>query len=561
MVKRKIFPVSDISIPRVENLTNSEGNVVVLSSSYPPAVTQVVLRDLNRRIERRDFRQWYGLEIDELVYTCQMQIARFVARQDAEVSPATIRTYADKLGGFFDYAIMYASALARAVTLGDVNRQMIDGYLAFLADGRTTTSAQKSAYHAVKAVLKALCRRGLIREAVAGDERTFPVNPFSGVQRKTKAPQPLSTPERKEVVRALRAAIRPLFEEGVIITSELLSYALIFVALHTGRNTTPLLEMRTDALRPHPKENIMFLVLHKRRGHSTSKVALRSARDETLDIESLGAVRPTVIRVIRRVIELTANLRPLAHESIKEMVWIYPMRMPSRARGAIGEAAALTEDTLARGIAYLVKRHNLVDSDGKPLVLNISRLRKTFVNRIFEILDGDLVSTAAAAGNQPRVTDQSYLQSDQDARSRWRFMGDVLVDELRTGTLGSAERTPVGRCRDPEMGDYAPKQDNKPCMSFFNCLRCRNYVVTADDLHRLFSFYWRVLRERARMDSKRWKKHFSHIIRLIDRDVVGKGIEIGVFKKAVVDQERLRARIDPHPFWRADSIITDLASI
>lgn len=96
-------------------------------------------------------------------------------------------------------------------------------------------------------------------------------------------------------------------------------------------------------------------------------------------------------------------------------------------------------------------------------------------------------------------------------------------------------------------------------MSFINCLRCRNYVVTGDDLYRLFSFYWRVLKEQARMEPKRWRRQFAHIVRLIDRDVIDSGLTQGVFKQAMVNAERERARVDPHPFWRCDTILGDLA--
>ena len=96
-------------------------------------------------------------------------------------------------------------------------------------------------------------------------------------------------------------------------------------------------------------------------------------------------------------------------------------------------------------------------------------------------------------------------------------------------------------------------------MSFLNCIRCRNYVVTGEDLYRLFSFYWRILLERTRMPPKRWKREFAHIIRLIDQDVISAGLAKGIFKKALVESERERARRDPHPFWQSDTIMSDLA--
>ena len=98
-------------------------------------------------------------------------------------------------------------------------------------------------------------------------------------------------------------------------------------------------------------------------------------------------------------------------------------------------------------------------------------------------------------------------------------------------------------------------------MSFLNCVRCKNYVVTADDLYRLFSFYWRLLSERSRMDPRRWKQQLSHIVRLIDRDIVEKGVSRGILKREAVDRERERARTEPHPFWRSEFSVTDLLEI
>lgn len=95
-------------------------------------------------------------------------------------------------------------------------------------------------------------------------------------------------------------------------------------------------------------------------------------------------------------------------------------------------------------------------------------------------------------------------------------------------------------------------------MSFMNCLRCRSYVVTGDDLHKLFSFYWRILNERREMDHRIWKKRYSHIVRLIERDVIEEGVATGIFKREKVEEERQRAKIDPHKFWDSSSILIDL---
>ncbi|VWD51854.1 hypothetical protein BCO18430_07543 [Burkholderia contaminans] len=474
MSKRKIFPRSDLTTPVVEHVIATDGVVAISPDVIPPAITRVYFaKSTTQGARSYDFGKWYGVKIDEIVYACQRQIERFTDKQDAEVSPATVRTYADALNDFFKYTSMVAEARGGPLALRHIDRSLIDGFLGFLRDAGTATSSQRSCYHGVKAVLKALCRRQLIREELAGDERTFPANPFPGVYRTTKGEKPLSLREKREVARVLRTAIAPLFDEAAVPTSQLLAVAFLLVALHTGRNTTPLLEMTLSSLRPHPKDDTMFLVLYKRRGHSTSKVALRNDRTDTLDIESVGAVKATVTGIIRRVIHITSHTRSQASEELRQMVWIYPLTHAVFGFGSAGDVTALSPSTLFSAITDLVAANGLIDASGKPLRLNVSRLRKTFVNRMFELLDGDLAATAAAAGNSPSVVDRSYLEPSEAASKNWRFMGMTLVNELLTGTLGATERTPVARCSNISHGEYAQKQDQSVCMSFLNCLRCR----------------------------------------------------------------------------------------
>ncbi|MNP53680.1 hypothetical protein D3C76_1481720 [compost metagenome] len=78
--------------------------------------------------------------------------------------------------------------------------------------------------------------------------------------------------------------------------------------------------------------------------------------------------------------------------------------------------------------------------------------------------------------------------------------------------------------------------------------------MTADDLYKLFSFYFRVLAERSRMDKRRWVQEYAHIPRLIDNYIVAEGLRRGIFKSATVDANRERARSQPHPFWSVDLI-------
>lgn len=550
--KRKVHFRTDLTVPKVEHHRDAEGKGVVVEDAFPPAVTTVNLPYHSGSDRTIDFARYYGAGIDEITYACQRQIERFLAKQDAEVEASTVAGYAKRgLATLLPYLILRSAALRSPLTLADINRDVIDGYLLHLAESGVGRSSQNARYSFTKPVLQALGRRGLISVIHQGDERTFPKNPFPNIHRNIKGETPLSRKERQAFSAAVKTAVMPLFQDDVEVTSELLAYALLILSLHTGRNATPLLEMEPDCLREHPKENVHFLVLWKRRGHNTSKVALRADTSADRSIESMPGVKVPVVRLIRRSIELTETLRSEASTHLANRLWLYR----SKNRKSYGRILALSQNTISNAIRKLVSDAGLVDANGKPLRINISRLRKTFANRIFELLDGDIGSTAIALGNTPQVAGRNYLAPTEDSRRNWKFLGEVLTQELLTRTLGASERTPAGRCTDPKGGQYAPKKiDGTACISFLDCLRCRNYVVTGDDLYRLFSFYWRVLREHEHMDTRSWNKHYAHIPRLIERDVIEVGLQKLVFKLTDVEAARERARTEPHPFWRYDSL-------
>lgn len=556
MSKRKTFTKTDISIPRVEHDRDVHGIVSIPFDALPPSCTTVEFEPNFTKTRRFDFAPWYGGEIDPIVYACQRQIERFLDKQDADVEVVTIIRYCVALKTLFRYLITLRMAKGRPLDLADVNRAMIDGYLRYLRDQGNSADSQRVVFSYNKSVLRALGRRGIILLIDRGADATFPSNPFAGSTRAGKGEQPMSIGEKNAFTLAVRDAVRPLIESDMEPSSALVGYALLVVALHTGRNTNPLLEMSIDCLRTHPKEGYEFLVVHKRRGHTTSKVTLRADATTERIVETTPSLRAGVSHLVRRVIHLTNSLRLEAPSELNDRVWLY--RKTRDGNGGIG---ILSVGSLEAAVNKLVNDYGLRGDDGRPMRINISRLRKTFVNRVYEILDGDVAATATAAGNSLLTTMRAYLRPSEESSRNWRFMGMVLVDELLSNTLGSTERTPVGRCSDALQGEYAPKRDGDLCQSFLNCLRCRNYVVTGDDLWRLFSFYWRVLGEQPRVDKRRWSRQLSHIPRLIERDVIEVGIRKKLFKLSEVDAARNKARHTPHPFWATPLIISDLESL
>lgn len=222
---------------------------------------------------------------------------------------------------FLQYLSVRATARGREITLGDINRKLIDDFLGYLRDRGLSTQSQKNYYFKVKSVLHMLCRRGIIKEILGGDDATFPRNPFPGVAKKFKGAKPMPKSHRQALSLAIKTDILPLFSDTIEPTAYQLTCALLVIALHTGRNTAPLLDMGTDCLCSHPKEDTHFLVVYKRRSNSTSKVALRTAADT--EIEAMPSVRPTVVRLIRRIIELAQRLQGRAPAEVRESIWLY----------------------------------------------------------------------------------------------------------------------------------------------------------------------------------------------------------------------------------------------
>lgn len=326
MGKRKVFTKTDLSVPQVEYSRNTAANVVILPEAIPPSNTIIKFRRNTTTMRSFDFSRWYGAGIDPITYACQRQIERFLSDGEAVLATSTVTSYCKGLRIFLDYCMLHATAFGRELDLADITRDLIDGYLGHLDGLDVTTISNRTTYSQTKSVLLALGRRGLVHLVTSGDAATFPDNPFPNSSRKVNGETALSKRERQALTVALRQAIKPIWDDDVHVTGELLSVILLVVALHTGRNTTPLLEMGRDCLRSHPKDNIVFLVLWKRRGYNSSKVALRPESDAERVLESTPSVRTTLERLIRRVMTLTEPLDAEAPVDLKGRAWLYRTR-------------------------------------------------------------------------------------------------------------------------------------------------------------------------------------------------------------------------------------------
>ncbi|MCK7550675.1 hypothetical protein [Marinobacter goseongensis] len=514
-------------------------------TALPPAQTVVRLPESASNYRNLDFGKYYGAGCDAIVYAAQRTLERMAdaSRRSGgkTLSATTIAGYYQSgLSVFLPLCATMAGALARDLRLDDIDRPLIDHFIAHLRQSGGKLGSQKNRYSCSKSVLVAMGQSGWIAKDI------FPRNPFPHSIRSVKGQTALSERERKVVLKALKADMRAIIDKSGPLTRAELTVCLLAIAARTGINPVPAIELATDCLQPHPiKADRYVLVSVKRRGNATHIQSLRRAAD----IEAMVTALPDVARIIDLVRERNAELR--AGSRYPTSLFVYQ----ARSGPGLGKPSRLSSEMLRTGIANFVARHDLRDADGQPLTLNVMRLRKTFENRLFSLSGQDPFLTAKLGGHTPKVSNDHYLKAPETAERDWHLMGEVRAEALLShGKVAPlpTQNTPVAQCRDTRHGDLAPK-NGEHCQKFLACFRCRSFVVTGDDLYRVYSLYWMLVRMRETMGASAWKRVYGHIIRIIDREITPQ------FDAELVAIQRQRAKVDPHPFWRDPDLLEGAA--
>ncbi len=204
-------------------------------------------------------------------------------------------------------------------------------------------------------------------------------------------------------------------------------------------------------------------------------------------------------------------------------------------------------------MARFARSNQLRDDRGRPLIVNTRRMRKTFINRIYEKSSGDLFVTAQIANNTPRVSDFHYLMAPDDGERAFAIAGSRVVEilknssKLKKGT--TYLRTAIAGCQDPLFGERAPGDGHTYCEKFMHCFSCKNMVVAGNDLHRMYSFYWFLTNRLASVRSTPMYGYFKAILRLIDEDIATR------FDQRSTELAKLKARENPHPIWQKANLI------
>lgn len=523
MKKRKDFNQAQLA-----PVADQDGVVIttpILKSGIPDNKTVSFSKNYSG-CQSYDFTRHYGKGFDAITNATQKTID--IMLSESVVESSTIKSYCySGFKCFADYLMIYTQAIESELTLSDITIDLIENYIQHLKTHNPNGSSAKSKYSAIKSIL---VRMQQINWLFRFD---FPRNPFPNSNRKKKGQKAFSKAERKRVAHALRADVNNIIHKNEPLSSHELTVLLLAIALRSGMNTSPLLEMTTSSIQDHPlKQNRKLLVLYKRRGNATHIQSLRGSTTA----ENVQTVLADVAAMVQHIIDMN---QPLREESGTDLVFSYRITGNSN----LGEISSLQSPQLVYNIQKWVSEKGLKNDNGEQLQVNISRFRKTFENRIWELSGGDPFVTAALSNHTVRVSQTHYLEAPQEAEKNFNYMGKVRTEELLNNIKVIENNTPVSKCSD--IQNRTDKHGNKIyCTSFLSCVRCRNMVVTKEDLHRLFSFYWLLVYEREEIGAQRWGKYFAHIVRIIDRDIAPQ------FDAKHVQTSKAEAQTNPHPAWK-----------
>lgn len=462
-----------------------------------------------------------------------------VSSGQTTLSIATIGCYYNAgLVGFSGFLQVLSGMLKRDIYWTDINKTVIDQFIVYLAESDWSFVTQKVKYTALKSLLKLCFKAGLLQH-ISEVKNLFSDNPYPNSSKKSTGQSPYSKAEFKRLATAIRNEYTLITQGKERLTAYELGVCVLAVALRTGMNPTPLLELPIDCLQPHPlKSDLMLLVSFKRRGNSTHITALRGS-------EEIAALK-TIMFDVTDSIELVKkrNQSVSSKHSDQNRLFVFV----SQAGANKGDSSALSITNLVVACKTLIKKHGLVDDDDKPLTVNLSKLRKTFTNRMFELSGGDPLVAARHGNHHISTANNHYWVPPPEAEANHRKMIEQRTQELiATDLKGGEAPTPIAMCTDTINGQRAPKNGSH-CAEILACFRCKSFVVTKDDLHRLFSFYWAIVEDRQTTDTKSWRKHFRHIRQIID-DNISPQFDAKFIAKEV-EQIKQDAKINRHPFWR-----------
>lgn len=423
--------------------------------------------------------------------------------------------------------------------------------------------SQRNAYTQLKTLLKNRQKRH--PEAVHPN-LSFPRNPFPNSNSKTNHRPPYSINEQDRITAALNADLKRIHEGGEPLdANQVLAVHQIIIGLAMGTNKQSLIELRRNSLMDHPLKDRRFIQTFKRRGHSTHATSIREAEPE-LEVDEISTIPADIAEHFEFLCAYTAPLMEEAAKEDRGLAFLVRIKK----HGRKGQVVRLNSVNAGHDVASFTKRHDLKDDRGRPLQFNIARLRPTMGTNLYRITK-DIRKVQQALGHAHVETTEIYveqhLESERDHQlvlenMEQQFTPKVIEGKIMIAAdgqfpanianlLDGGYNTGIARCKNPMRGKDPTRADatvveeiESVCKKFLACFRCPNMMVFEDDLWRLFSFYYRLLSERAKIHPNHWMKTYAPIIRRVDRHIAP------LFPADKVVEARAKAQKIPHPAWR-----------
>ncbi len=313
---------------------------------------------------------------------------------------------------------------------------------------------------------------------------------------------------------------------------------LTFLSLETGLEIECCKALTIDCLR-NPGPGTIEIAYVKRRA--------RGAEHKHIRVRDGGIGTPGGL--IRKLIEATAFTRQFVPS---ENLWLYYYTGRKQLRAGLEHQKEL--------VARWIKEHDLVDDDGEPLRLVLSRLRKTHKALWYLKTEGHMARFAV--GHTPEIAARHYadipsLRPLHEAtlaeafsevaaaagpivlapaeEASWR-QSDAPREEPkdRDSILRGDQDVWLAACSGFDHSPFG--EPGQPCpQPFWGCLECRNAVITARKLPAIIAFQHFIEEQRAGLSAAEWAMKFGRAHVRITEQV------LPAFPESVVAEARCEA--------------------
>ena len=281
----------------------------------------------------------------------------------------------------------------------------------------------------------------------------------------------------------------------------------------TGLNSTPAQSLKTtDYIRNHPLTGKPCIYYWKNRGQGDTDLhipllvnTLGQSDLDRKDVMPLEDKQSNYVEKIwDRILDITKTIR-LEVAGGDDYLFIYkPYYGP-----ASGELRNLLQPNklISDWCRYMVDKYNLVDDHGKPLDINISRLRPSLVSRLLGA-GVDVSVIQAILGHGDIITTMRYIDKHNFApkarKEIYKCLSDIrknreeqITNPKPIATQTSSDpaiifTTATALCLDVYNPPARIKKavgwvEGQSCTYFNMCLRCSKVVILEEHLPRLFA--------------------------------------------------------------------------